>query len=69
MRELKKAYREGYEGLKQVKGEVFFIQQSIDQLKQVLVAEFEEWYQATFDEEDLGGTAESHVNLEYLIYL
>lgn len=51
MKELKKSYRENYQGLKEVKGEVFFIQQSIDQLKQQLVQEFEDWFVATFDEE------------------
>lgn len=52
MKELKRMYRDNYDQLKSVKGEVFFIQQSIDQQKQQLVAAFEEWYALTFETEE-----------------
>lgn len=52
MKELKKSYRESFEQLKNIKAEVFYIQRSIDELKQSLVSAFEEWYANTFDEED-----------------
>ena len=48
MKELKKTYRDNYEQLKSLRGEVYYIQQSIDQLKQQLVSAFEDWYIATF---------------------
>ena len=52
MKQLKKVYRENYEQLKEAKGQVFYIQQSIDTLKQSLVSAFEDWYAVSFDEDD-----------------
>lgn len=57
MKELKRSYRDNFEKLKNLRAEVFYIQQSIDTLKQQLVGAYEEWYQATFDtEEDYNAT-------------
>ena len=52
MKELKKEYRESFDQLKAIKAEVFYIQQSIDALKQQLVSVFEDWYALTFDLEE-----------------
>ena len=54
MRELKKVYRERYEQLITLRGEVFYIQQSIDTLKQQLVSNFEDWFSQYYYEEDYG---------------
>ena len=54
MRELKKTYRERYEQLITLRGEVFYIQQSIDTLKQQLVSNFEDWFSQHYYEEDHG---------------
>lgn len=54
MKELKRSYRESFDQLKNLRGEVFYIQQSIDTLKQQLVGAYEDWYQATFDLEEDG---------------
>jgi hypothetical protein len=35
-----------------LRGEVFYIQQSIDTLKQQLVSNFEDWYTQNYFEED-----------------
>lgn len=52
MKELKKVYRENFNQLKDAKTQVFYIQQSIDSLKQSLVGAFEDWYTQNFDEGD-----------------
>lgn len=52
MKEQKKQYRQNYEELKKQRGEVYYIQQSIDALKQQLVSAFEDWYVATFEQEE-----------------
>ena len=52
MKELKRLYRVHYDQLKEVKSQVFYIQQSIDSLKQSLVGAFEDWYVLTFDNDD-----------------
>ena len=52
MKEIKKQYRDYFSELKEVKGEVFFLQQGINTTKEKLVASFEEWYANTFDMED-----------------
>ena len=54
MKELKKLYRERYEQLITLRGEVFYIQQSIDTLKQQLVSNFEDWFSQNYYEEDHG---------------
>lgn len=43
-KDLKKNYREHYDKLKQLKGEVNDLQTNIDNLKQQLIVSFEEWY-------------------------
>lgn len=49
MKDYKKSYRNAFDRLKNVKGDIFLIQQNIDQLKQTLVNQFELWYEETFD--------------------
>jgi kinesin family protein 6/9 len=49
MKELKKAYRAAYSNLRTTKGQVSQIQSSVDQAKQQLVAQFEYWYDDTFE--------------------
>jgi hypothetical protein len=44
MKELKKIYKQNYNALKEAKGQVHYIQQTIDTLKQNLVSSFEDWY-------------------------
>jgi hypothetical protein len=44
MKELKRIYRENFEKLREAKAQVFYIQQTIDSLKQSLVGAFEDWY-------------------------
>lgn len=60
MKDFKKAYRTSYDKLKGVKGDIFLIQQNIDQLKQSLVTAFEVWYEDTFDT-----TAEKEANVSH----
>lgn len=50
MKEVKKVYRQNFDALKDVKGQVFYVQQSIDSLKQSLVSAFEDWYLQNFDD-------------------
>ncbi|CDW85408.1 kinesin motor domain-containing protein [Stylonychia lemnae] len=52
MKEMKKKYRENYDLLKSLRGEVYYVQQSIDSLKQQLVSQFEDWYTLTFDDDE-----------------
>ena len=52
MRDLKKVYRERYEQLMSLRGEVFYIQQSIDTLKSQLVSNFEDWYTQNYYEDE-----------------
>ena len=49
MKELKKTYRACYAELKTVKGTCSNIALSIDQAKQKLVGDFEQWYDDNFD--------------------
>lgn len=56
MKELKKVYRNNFDNLKEVKGQVFYIQQTIDSLKQSLVSGFEEWYIQTFEDDAAAAT-------------
>lgn len=49
MKELKKAYRAAYSDLRATKSQVTQLQGAIDQAKQQLVAQFETWYDATFE--------------------
>ena len=49
MKELKKTYRACYAELKTVKSTCSQISQSIDQSKQKLVGDFEQWYEDNFD--------------------
>ena len=44
MKDTKKVYRDNFEKLREAKGQVFYIQQSIDTLKQALVSAFEDWF-------------------------
>ena len=50
MKEMKRVYRDNFDKLKQVKGQVHYIQQSIEALKLQLVSAFEDWYTQNFDE-------------------
>lgn len=52
MKELKKVYKQNYNGLKDTKLQVHYVQQTIDTLKQNLVSAFEDWYGQTFLVED-----------------
>ena len=49
MRELKKTYRAAYQVLKSTKSQLSQISNSIDQAKQQLVSQFEEWYEESFE--------------------
>lgn len=44
LKEHKKTYRVNFDKYKELKGECFYIQSSIDQLKEKLIHEFEVWY-------------------------
>jgi len=44
MKDLKKNYRDNYDKLKNIKGEVNDIQSNIDGCKQQLILNFEQWY-------------------------
>lgn len=50
MKEMKRIYRDNFDKLRSVKGQVHYIQQSIEALKLQLVSAFEDWYTLTFDE-------------------
>jgi kinesin family protein 6/9 len=52
MKELKKIYKQNYNGLKDTKLQVHYVQQTIDTLKQNLVSAYEDWYGQTFLVED-----------------
>ncbi len=68
MKETKKVYRENFEKLRETKGQVFYIQQSIDTLKQKLVSAFEEWFSFNFDDgEDNMSTLVSYT-CKYFLY-
>lgn len=49
MKDLKKAYRETYEKLKQVKVAIQDAQMNIDGMKHQMVIEFERWYSEEFE--------------------
>ena len=49
MKDLKKSYRENYDKLKNLKGEVEDIQTNIDNYKQQLILNFEQWYAEEFE--------------------
>ena len=49
MKELKKAYRAAYSDLRSTKSQVTQLQGAIDQAKQQLVAQFEAWYDDSFE--------------------
>lgn len=49
LKEHKKVYRENFDKYKQLKGDAFFIQNSIDQLKEQLIFKFEVWYDECFE--------------------
>jgi len=51
LKQLKKQYRDSYKELKELQRETKFTQQAIDNQKQKLISEFEEWYSETFEEE------------------
>ena len=50
MKAVKKQYRSTYNELKDARGKASQIQQSIDMAKQALVAEFETWYDTTYEQ-------------------
>lgn len=52
MKEQKRIYRDCFDQLKTIKGEIFYITSSVDQLKQQLVNQFEDWFVATFEIEE-----------------
>lgn len=49
LKEHKKLYREHFDKYKSLKGDAFFIQNNIDQLKEQLIFKFEVWYDENFD--------------------
>lgn len=49
LKEFKKVYRENFDKYKNLKGDAFFIQNSIDQLKEQLIFKFEVWYDENFE--------------------
>jgi len=49
LKEFKKVYRENFDKYKGLKGDAFFIQNSIDQLKEQLIFKFEVWYDENFE--------------------
>lgn len=51
MKQLKKSYRGFFNELKGAKSQASQVQMSIDTAKQSLVAEFEHWYESTFEME------------------
>ena len=50
MKAVKKQYRSTYNELKDARGKASQIQQSIDMAKQAMVAEFETWYDQTYEQ-------------------
>lgn len=50
MKDLKRDYRDLFSKLKEVKGAISYHQELIDNFKQTLVAEFEAWYDETFED-------------------
>jgi len=56
LKEHKKVYRDHFDQYKRLKGEVFYIQNNIDQLKESLIFNFEVWYDENF--EPLAGSNE-----------
>ena len=49
LKEFKKVYRENFDKYKGLKGDAFFIQNSIDQMKEQLIFKFEVWYDENFE--------------------
>jgi kinesin family protein 6/9 len=49
LKEHKKIYRENFDQYKSLKGDAFFIQNSVDQLKESLIFKFEVWYDENFE--------------------
>ena len=49
LKDQKKLYRENFDRYKVLKGDSYFIQNSVDQLKEQLVFKFEVWYDENFD--------------------
>lgn len=49
LKEHKKLYRENFDKYKSLKGDAFFIQNAIDQLKEQLIFKFEVWYDDNFE--------------------
>lgn len=48
LKEHKKQYKQNYEEFRTLKGEVLIIKQNIDQLKQKLILNFDDWYDKTY---------------------
>ena len=53
MKDFKRAYRTSYDKLKNIKGDIYLIQQNIDQLKMQLVSTFEVWYEDNIDQSNV----------------
>lgn len=51
IKDLKRDYRELYKELKELKNAISFSQQGIDNAKQRLVTDFEQWYDETFEDQ------------------
>ena len=49
LKDYKKIYRESFDKFKQIKGDCFYIQSCIDQLKEQLIFKFEVWYDDNFE--------------------
>lgn len=50
LKDYKKLYRENFDKFKQLKGDIFYIQSCIDQLKEQLIFKFEVWFDENFDQ-------------------
>lgn len=50
LKDQKKLYRENFDKFKQLKGDCFYIQNCIDQLKEQLIFKFEVWFDENFDQ-------------------
>ena len=57
MKDLKKDYREKYDRLKNLKVEISDIETNIDNMKQQLILNFENWYAEEFEAGQGGGSA------------
>jgi hypothetical protein len=65
MKDHKKMYRENLDKYKTLKGDTYFIQNSIDQLKEQLVFKFEVWYDENFESPQGSKEAQKPLDKDY----